>query len=352
MLVDLSISMFAPTKTDKKATKEVISANHASEDAGRFVKAVIPKEALESIKTVASEARAYHNKKSLPWNDNGARILPSVYYTEYTDKMRQLKARFDAEVAKFCAKYQDLVDQRRTQLQAMFNPNDYPSKDVVKDKFSFKTSFDYIPSGEDFRVSLAEEDLAAVRSEIDGRVKEAVDRARLDLWQRVAEPVKHMAIALKDPKKKFHDTLVGNIREILALVPALNVTNDPQLDAIRAEIEAELVVHSPNNLRQSKILRKETCNAANAILEKMAGFMPMLTGESTAVAPIEADPEPEQSPTSEPEGQTDPVHSESECQAEPTNIISFPPPTPAPAPVAQPAPMTVNQFASGFLFQV
>jgi hypothetical protein len=88
MLLSLSISMFSPRKTDKKGTREVLDNHNAADSAGKFVKQIQPEEALETIKKVATEARQWHYENTCPWSDEGARILPSVKYMEYVDKMR------------------------------------------------------------------------------------------------------------------------------------------------------------------------------------------------------------------------------------------------------------------------
>src|SRR5690242_20558205 len=88
MLVSLSLSMFSPKKTDKKVTKEVLDQHHATEKSGKFVKTILPEEALEALKKLQSEVREYHYDNTLPWSVEGAAILSAVSYMAYVDKMR------------------------------------------------------------------------------------------------------------------------------------------------------------------------------------------------------------------------------------------------------------------------
>ena len=43
---------------------------------------------------------------------------------------------------------------------------------------------------------------------------------------------------MADPKKVFRDSLVENARELCELLPKLNMTDDPNLEAIRKELTA------------------------------------------------------------------------------------------------------------------
>src|SRR5262249_49231809 len=152
MLATLSISMFSPRKTDKKVTREVIDQHQAAESAGKFVKQLLPEEALEAIKKLQNEARQFHYENTLPWSDEGGRILPSAHYMTYVDKMREFGARFDPLVDAFLERYEEYKETARSRLNGMFNPNDYPSKERVRKKFKFKSAFLPFPDGADFRV--------------------------------------------------------------------------------------------------------------------------------------------------------------------------------------------------------
>ncbi len=296
MLANLSISMFSPRKTDKKVTKEVIDQNSAGEKAGKFVKALLPEEALESLKKLQSEARQYHYENSLAWTDEGARILPSTHYMEYVDKMRGFSRRFEDEVDKFMASYDDFVERARIQLNRMFDAGDYP--DWLGQRVFICSDFLPFPDGSDFRLDIADEELAHLRQQTDQRVQEASDAARRDLWLRLLTPLKAMAERLNLPESAdgkgpvFRDTLVGNISDIVKLIPALNVTGDADLEKIRCLVQDQLTKHTPETLRKSRSARRETAAAANAILATMSGYLPEDAAPSMPALEVVAEPEP------------------------------------------------------------
>ena len=81
-----------------------------------------------------------------------------------------------------------------------------------------------------------------------------------------------MAEKLADPKAIFRDTLVDNTKELCALLPRLNFMDDPNLEALRLQVEGALIKH-PEALRNDPDLRRDTAVEAKQIMDKMSVFM-------------------------------------------------------------------------------
>jgi hypothetical protein len=67
--------------------------------------------------------------------------------------------------------------------------------------------------------------------------------------------------------------MVENARELCALLPRLNFTDDPNLETMRQQVEATIAGHHPDALRNDPDLRRDTAAEAKAIMEKMKSFM-------------------------------------------------------------------------------
>jgi len=78
MLCSLSISMWSARKHDPDASQEIAVRHGAQTDAGRYHKVLLPKEALAEIQKIVSDARQEHYFITLPWDDNGYRVLPAL----------------------------------------------------------------------------------------------------------------------------------------------------------------------------------------------------------------------------------------------------------------------------------
>lgn len=94
-----------------------------------------------------------------------------------------------------------------------------------------------------------------------------------NVWDRVYDQLKHMSERIdytNDNKKRFNDTLVGNLRDLVGMLPDFNVANDPRLTRLHAELDAALVGVTPDGLREDQSLRSETKRKVDDILKNMS----------------------------------------------------------------------------------
>ena len=129
-----------------------------------------------------------------------------------------------------------------------------------------------VPS-DDFRVSIGDEELAKIQSDVETRVKNSAQQAMQEAWQRLYDRVKHMAEKLADPKAVFRDTLVENTKEVCSVLSRLNFTDDPDLENMRQQVEGSLANNHPESLRNDPDLREQKAEEARAIMDKMGAFM-------------------------------------------------------------------------------
>ena len=95
-------------------------------------------------------------------------------------------------------------------------------------------------------------------------IEEASACAQEELRDRLSDAIRKVAVKLRDPKAIFRDTLVSNLTEILALVPDLNLADDPQI-ADLARQAGDLVEHDAATLRDDPIARANTASRADEI---------------------------------------------------------------------------------------
>lgn len=276
MLVHLKINQWTARKFDKDATTLVASNYSVDENVGRYNKALVPKKAIRRIQQAVSALRSYHYENTLPWGDS-TRLLPSANYMAYTSEIRNLKSEFDAAVAEFVGNYQNYITDAQTRLGAMFNNQDYPGISEIAGLYGVDVQISPLPEVEDFRVMLQEDDVKQIKKDIEDRMSKAQEDAMLSLWKRLYDTVSNMAKQLADTdNNKFHDTLVGNIQDLVNLLPRLNIANDNDLEQMRQEISDKLCVYSSKELKKDNIIRTQVAQDATKILNDMAGYMGMV----------------------------------------------------------------------------
>lgn len=277
LLVQLNISQWTARKHDKKATREVASTNNASLEAGRYNKSLLPmNDALDHVHKKSTLIRTKYYENTTSSGLDGMQILPSGNYLAFMTEFRKEKSEWDSLVTQFVDNYEDIVTRNRHILQRtlgnLYDPGDYPTVDQIRAKFRMDVAVFPIPSSANLRIPVSNEELDRIRTEIEQRVDNAAKTAMTELWQRLHDRVKHMAEKLADPKAIFRDSMVENARELCALLPRLNFTDDPHLEDMRQQVEQSLLKH-PDALRNDPDLRRDTAAEAKAIMDKMAIFM-------------------------------------------------------------------------------
>ena len=270
MLAAVHISIWTAVKHDRKVSREVAERHGAYDGAGRYNKQLLREaERLESLRTLSGQIRQYFYKITLPWSDEGFRLLPAHFYFELTTKMREFEQAFAQQVEEFLAVYPNYIEQVKPDLNGLFREEDYPSADKLRSKFGVRLEVLPIPSGNDFRVTLSEEEQARVAREIDASVRESLQRGTEDLWTRLKGVVSHMVERLNEPESRFHASLVTNICELVDLLPRLNVNRDEELNRFAEEIRNRLCGFTARDLKKNEILRAATANDAAQILSEM-----------------------------------------------------------------------------------
>jgi len=273
LLVQLGVSQWTARKYDKRATEQVALQNNSALGAGRYNKSLLPmNDYLDNVhkKTTAIRAKYYAN--TLPWGIEGTMLLPSANYLSFMTEFRKEKADWQQLVDVFFNEYSRLKLDAQRFLGNLYNEADYPPLHEIQRKFKMDLAVFPVPSN-DFRVEISDSELERIQSDVEARVQDAAQNAMSEAWQRLYDKVKHMHEKLADPKAIFRDTLVDNTREICSVLSRLNFADDPNLEAMRQQVEQSLVNNHPDSLRNDPDLRRDKAAEAKDIMAKMGAFM-------------------------------------------------------------------------------
>lgn len=282
MLASLHISTWSGMAIDREVTDATNEDFKAQKDAGRYNKRLVSPKFLNGISTAHSNARRVHRLLTLPWEDDGTRVLATVGYMTYTTKMKECRLKAEAEVKSFLQNPDDYIKEAKVRLGDMFNVSDYPSSDDLKGKFDYDVEIKPMPEAGDFRAQLSDDATKAIVKDIERRSNQRLENAMNDVFSRIKETVQRMTERLREytPAKDgnraggiIRDSLVYNIYELAELLPALNVTNDKRIDELRKQLQDELVEHSPEILRADAKVRAQTISKADKILKKVQSYM-------------------------------------------------------------------------------
>jgi hypothetical protein len=222
--------------------------------------------------------RVWHYENTLPWGNDGSRVIRSAAFLDYCTEYRAYKDKFEAALKAFYVAYPALVAQAEFKLNTLFDATDYPPIEFIKDKFSVRMTTYPMPNAEDFRIieGIPPEEVERLQSEAVVGLNEQVTLAIKDLWDRLHKVVSAMSARLQEGENgkplKFHDTLVTNIQDLLDKVPQLNLTDDPEITTM-TDAMRELVAYSPATLREDMATRIAVSEEAQRIADRMKCFM-------------------------------------------------------------------------------
>lgn len=276
MLASLSVSMFGVNKTKKREGQEYASSKNATTDSIRVVASLFDKADMADIKMFATKARLIHNKYTLPWNDQGQRLLPSSVFSRYNQDMMEIKSDFDYTVGLFRNKYDSMIIDAKNRLGDVFDPNDYPSKDEITSKFKIHTSVSPMPVADDFRISnMSDADIQSVKKSYEIELQDKFKDSQRNILQRLFDSVNHLRNILNDDKGTFQKSSHDKIAELIELAPDLNVTNDPDITALIDRLSVACEVHSfdANDVRSHISVRKKTAKVYDGAVEDILAVM-------------------------------------------------------------------------------
>lgn len=277
MLVEFNASVWTARKLDKSTTDEVVASKNAgAKDAARVNKHLLAgRTELDIIQQAVSRARQFVYDNTAPWSDSGLRLLPTVNFMKFTERMNEFEEEMEALVKSFVAIYPTLITAQALALGDMFKRDDYPTANEIMTKFSFRVNYMPVPSSGDFRVDVGNQAQAELKARLEALTQERIDSAMADVRERLSTHLKRMSDRLttdyvngEAKQRRFHDTLVDGALELCDLTKSLNVTNDVALEEARKQLEQLLVGVTPTDLRKNEAIRQDVKKNVDAILNK------------------------------------------------------------------------------------
>jgi len=301
MIGNLNISSWEARIQDKATKEEVLATKGARSKRAASVSKHLFSEcpALDAIKTLRGEAYLWFRKETMPWDDNGGRLITTCRYLSTMDQAAKYEQRFNALVNAFLGVYQTEISKQAFENGALFDRSEYPTEDEVRAKFRFALNVSPVPTSGDFRVDIGHEAAKQLAEQYERLAAERISAALAEPWQRIKDQVlwvkeRMEAVLAYDPdaveeqpvtdpdgkvidvkitkkrRPKLYDSMLENGLELCKTLSDFNITNDPRLEEARRELEAALTRVDMDSLKESPELQKATKTAMENILDKFA----------------------------------------------------------------------------------
>lgn len=280
LLIKPSWSIWRGEITDRTASFETAARYKARDKAIRTTKFLIPKEAIDPISAVSTAMRAFVRAESLPWLWDGVSLLPTDNYFPFMEGWREHSSNMNRELRGLQASWPRWIATGQRDLGDLAREYDYPTINDLPRLFRCSLDVFPVPSTSDFRAEVTDAEAEAIREQLQSRLDQQLLDAQSFLWQQMSDCVGHIVERLgaygrnADGKitGRFHDTLIGNLRDLTERLARLNVTRDPAIEAMRLRLAATLCPYEPEELRKNDQLRASVHDEAKRIAVEMAGF--------------------------------------------------------------------------------
>lgn len=268
VLVEFNASMWTARKLDRTATQEVVASKNArSAQAARVNKNLLAgRNELDIIQTHLNAARDYVYTQTLPWSNNGLRLLPSAKFIAFNDKMGEFEQRMFDLVSDFVKVYPSLITAQAMELGDLFDRAEYPTAEQITDKFSFRVTYMPVPSSGDFRIDIGNQARKELQDRLDRVAQERIESAMQDAKSRITAHLDRLMTQLraettsangKTRKPKLYDSLLEGGIELCDALDALNLVRDPDVDSVRIALKRLLSQFDIDDLRKSDAARTE-----------------------------------------------------------------------------------------------
>ena len=230
--------------------------------------------AFRAATAVKTHAVDYWKSNTLPYVENGIRLLRRDEIAAFDVHMTSVKAELAEAVEELSQHYDELVNQARLRLGDLFDESDYAPELVGL----FEISWDY-PACEppSYLRSLSPQLYEAECQRMQSRFDEAVQLAEQAFAEELSQLVSHLTERLNGDDdgspKIFRDSAVTNLLEFFDRFQRLNIRSDEQLDQLIADARGVIQGFEPQQLRDQPAFRQHVANELTRVEASIEGWM-------------------------------------------------------------------------------
>jgi len=284
LLVDISFRAWGGERINQNVSDEVVSAKHASRDAGKFrMKLLASADAeLKNVHAQIVALRSHVNSRTLPWTMNnegakrGSRLIATMDAMPFLADTAHKKRAYDAAVLDLQMVWPERVKQACINLGDMADPSIYPDASDVPNLFNVVIELRPMPAVSDFaRLSVPAPLAEALGQRLADQTKLQVTNAMTDLRDRLAKEIGRIATQLGKvsvgEKTKLYESMLTNTQDLCTLAKSMNLTGSTRFNEIIDKVEADLLRYPIETLREDVGAAKLVAMNAEQVLEDING---------------------------------------------------------------------------------
>lgn len=240
-------------------TKQAADTFHAATDLVTASKRLIDTKnaTYRTLTAIKSQASSYWRSMTLPYPQEGVRLIKQADVAAFEDKMREFKEQLAAAASNLQLEYESIKEAARTKLGDLFNSADYPP--TLEGVFGIK--WEYPPvEPPNYLMTFNPELYAQEQARIQQRFEAAVIMAEDAFAEQLQEMIAHLIERLTDEpdgtKKQFRASAIENFKEFYDNFRRMNVRSNAQLEGLIQRANDLVAGVDPADLRKNNDLRQ------------------------------------------------------------------------------------------------
>lgn len=271
MMVTLTVTKPQMTKKDREVSDEVADDKNADKNAVAVVKKLYPKHLIQPIVDIESAARRYVDSMTGSTNIRGFNVLPSKLFMRFQEEIGAFRVQFQQAVTVFLMNFANVMMAAEQAQGDMFDRASYPDLESLKKQFSFEVQYIPMAKVDTVMLDLENDSLGDLKVTMAAQEQERFRVMMSGAYERLHAAVKRIHTQCSKPDGKIYDTLTGNLKDLLEVLPAMNLTDDPKFDKLC--VDAQRLLVSPVAIKTTPGVREATAATADEILKQMEGFL-------------------------------------------------------------------------------
>jgi len=250
VLVSVDINVWSATKQDRVISDEVTTAKKADKSAGRYVKNLLADHPKH--KALINYRQTIYNwmkRRTYRWNQSQD-LLPAIDMPRFMEEFRSHETEFN-----------NLLSEPQ----------------IVRNKFYIEEFVSRVPEG-DFRNAIFNETAEQLKQHYERQAQNIIDRVMEDAAERLVASAVRISNACSEPeqvsddgrtkRKKIYETTLSQAVEICDTLKNFNITNNPELELARAQLEEAIQGVTIDDLRESAYRRSVVKDSVDDMLSK------------------------------------------------------------------------------------
>jgi hypothetical protein len=291
ILVDVDVNVWTATKQNRTVSTEVTTLKKASRDSGRFIENLLAND--PDHKRILNYRQTIYNWLQRRAFDfaGSQRILPQIDIPVFKTEFDSHNDTFYQLVNAFLDKYPTIVSNMAFVQGDMFDRNNYPDVEQIRNKFNINLYTFSVPVN-DWRCQISNDLAEDFHRNYSRQAKTIIDNILVKQTEQIVNVLTSLAHCcgvdettgadgtVKTKKRKIYDTTIEKAIGLCNTFRDFNLTDSKPLEDCRAALEKVIKGVDKEMLRENDVVREQVKDDLDDILSK---FKPLTHLNTTAV---------------------------------------------------------------------